>query len=90
MISGNSRLPTLRAMSEGEIVETATGVSRATATSITSDTTVISSNMSNKESAEADASCALKAKLAESAPIIKNAFFILFVKWLFRFKIKEC
>ena len=46
--------------------------------------------MSNKESAEADASCALKAKLAESAPIIKNAFFILFVKWLFRTKIKKC
>ena len=70
-------------MSDGEMVDTAMGVSRATATSMTSDTTVISSNMLNKESAEAEASWALKLKEASNAPANSKAFFILFVKWLF-------
>ena len=89
MISGNSRFPTFRAMSDGDIVETATGVSRATATSITSDTTVISSNMSNKESAEAEASCALMLMVAVSALTISKNFFILFVKWLIHIQISK-
>ena len=48
--------PTFKEISDGEIVDTATGVSRTFAISITSDVTVISSNMLNKESAEAEAS----------------------------------
>lgn len=62
------------AMSEGDTVDTATGVSRATATSITSDTTVISYNILNKESAEADASCALTAKLADKQRLTRDIY----------------
>jgi hypothetical protein len=48
---------------------------------------VISSNKSNKESAEAEASCALMLKVAVSALTISKNFFILFVKWLIPIKL---
>ena len=68
--------PTFKEISDGEMVETATGVSRTFAISITSDVTVISSNMLNKESAEAEASWALKLKEASNAPANSKAFFM--------------
>src|SRR5210317_324755 len=89
MISGNSRLPTFNEISEGDIVETATGVSRTFAISITSEVTMISSNMLNKESAEAAASCAEAVKTANRALTISKAFFILFVKWLIHIQISK-
>ena len=53
MTSTNSRFPTFKEISAGEIVETAMGVSRSLAISITLEVTVISSNILNKESAAA-------------------------------------
>ena len=47
MISGNSRLPTFKEISTGEIVDTATGVSRTLATSITPEVTTTSPSSLN-------------------------------------------